>query len=926
MGASIKHLQVIILSFFGYFLFAKIGLLFAIPPGFASAIWPAAGIGMAAYLIAGRWSLLGVGLASWLANFQVSYDPLVQTFSAALLLPFMISIGTVLQLLVAKRLISKFCSLPIKNTHLTSVIKFLILLGPISCLVASTFNTAVIAYINDLTFSHSLFIGFTWWIGDFLGVVFFAPIVLSLFKNKFYHQKTDKLKVAIPALMMFLLVSTTFALSRASYEDSRQEQFVRVTTGFSQQLNLIENTVLQQLVAMKGLFLSSREVTRDEFKAFAESLHNPSIKIRALAWLPKVDHAHRAEYESTISQHDFEGFSLKQIIDGKMAPAIEQKYYLPILYTEPEAPNRAAIGLDVSTHPIVGESVQKAIKTGKQAVSSQLSLAQQMEKFNAVIVYYPHYKNGIVPDTIAEREANLLGVFEAVLELDQLVLSMYNKKMEKDFVFQTQYIQESTTTAFFNVNYRSDGNFKFERGFPFFDTDIQVLFSSSIKFDKESLDWSSWLIVVVGCLVSTFSVIFIIIMTNLSEMLEDKVKLKTQQLSEKNDELIRANEAKSRFLANMSHEYRTPLNAILGFAQLGKNNKEPEKSEQFFDQILSSSKLLLGIINNVLDFSKMSEQQIELEKAPICVNASVDSVENLLQGKAQEKGLKLEVNKSGLGDFEVVGDSVRLTQIMMNLIDNAIKFTAAGKVTLSVLLDPISDKNGHLTIIVQDQGIGIPRTRIDSLFESFTQADDSTTRRFGGTGLGLAIVKQLTEKMNGLIEVDSFVGTGTKFTVQIPVQLIALKTKSDSLDGKEITKAQFQKELEQIRQKNFTALIVEDNKINQMIASKQLELLNITSSTADNGEEGLIFLADNRPDIMFVDLHMPILDGFSMIKKAKAVPEYANIPMVIISASVSKEDKELAKALGITDYVTKPFLLEDLENAVHRLLLQKSQQ
>ena len=921
MSLSENKSVIVLVAFFSYYLFAKLGLLFAIPPGFASAIWPAAGIGLACYLIFGGWAIVGVFLASLFANYQVAYSAEVPFSYQLLLLPAVLAFGTSLQLIVTKYLLTRFCHMPIKATSLKSVIQFLAIVGPVSCLVASLINTTAISLANDIDISQTLFIALTWWIGDFLGVIFFTPVMLSVFDNDFYQQKKDRLKIAIPALMLFLLVSFVFHLSRTNYEDTRHETFVAETIAFSQKVNLIENTITQQLVALKGLFDSSKSVSREEFKDFTDSINNPAIKIRAIAWLPKILDENRDQFQNRISANEFEDFTIKHFVDGEFIVAEQQDYYLPILYSEPQALNSPAIGLDVRPHSIVGETVKKAINTGTMAVSPQLSLVQQVEKFNTVIVYYPYFEGGMTPEE-GVREEKLLGVFEVALELDQLVLSMYDDTMKKYFVFQTQYLQDQQTTAFFNSDYRETALFKHSSTYSFFDTNLLVLYSSTADFDNASVDWSSWLIIVVGCLVSSFSVIFIIVMTNLSEMLESKVKSKTKELSEKNVELTKANEAKSRFLANMSHEYRTPLNAIIGFAQLGMNDHSGKKSAEFFEQILNSSKFLLGIINNVLDFSKISEQKIILESKAYKVGRSVDTIFNLLKEKAHAKGVKLIIDKNNLDTYQVIGDSVRLEQVLMNLVDNAVKFTAIGSVTLTVSLKNVKEGSGQLFIKVKDEGIGIPQNKVETLFQSFTQADESTTREFGGTGLGLAIVKQLCDAMGASIDVYSLEGQGTSFEILMPVKL----QESEMIDSEKDTASYLKKSAG--RGMKFNALIVEDNKINQLIASKQLELLQVKSHLADDGQQGLDYLALHKPDIVFVDLHMPVLDGFSMIREMKKTLELASIPVVIISASVSQEDREYAKILGVNDYVTKPFLLEELDRVVKKLLSdkQKSQQ
>ncbi len=924
MGHTAKHTFSILIAFVGYYAFAKLGLMFAIPPGFASAIWPAAGFGLAVYLISGKWSLIGIFAASWLANFQVIAPDDTTYDHVAYQLPSFIAFGTVLQLMVAKYFLKRFCRLPAITTHLPSLVKFLVIMGPISCLVASTLNSAAISYLNDFEATRWAFIAFTWWVGDSLGVIFFAPLILSMFNNGYYQQRNKRLRIAIPAILLFVIVSAIFSLSRENYLDHRQKEFVRSTEALSQKLSLMENTIRQQLMAIEGLFKASDNVSRKDFEQFVAEIQSPDVQLRALAYMPKVNLEQRRSFEQNVSQNDFPGFQFSHLVKGEVVPAKLQPFYLPILYTEPLEANRAAVGLDVADHPVVGVTVMKAINTGTMAVTRQLALVQQLQKYNGVIVYTPYYKAGVDLSDPDSRDTHLLGMFEAVIELDTLVFGMLNEIKADNFVFQTQYVQDNNTTAFLDSDFRNDALFSHQRAFPFFDTQIQVLFASSKEFDDKSIDWSSWIIVVVGCLIATFSMIFVIIMTNLSEMLEQKVQQKTAELRTKNTELVKANDAKSSFLANMSHEYRTPLNAIIGFAQLGKHHLRDRKGSEYFDQILNSSRLLLGIINNVLDFSKISEQQIILEKKPFLIENSVDSVVNLLSDKATAKSVVLNVEKQGLSHFEVIGDSVRLEQIMINLVENAIKFTQRGSVSFRVALEPQAIDSGQLTILVKDDGIGIAEEKISTLFNSFTQADESTTRKFGGTGLGLAIVNQLTKLMGGEIKVTSQLGVGTTFVACFDVPIRALL---DQRDEEAIQREkEYKAELDLIRQNQFTALVVEDNKINQLIAIKQLSLLNIESETADDGQQGLDVLSKVKPDIIFIDLHMPNMDGFTMLEHVNKNAQWAEIPKVIISASVSKEDKETAQQLGVFDYVTKPFLIEDLEAVCHKLLIETAKQ
>ncbi len=367
-----------------------------------------------------------------------------------------------------------------------------------------------------------------------------------------------------------------------------------------------------------------------------------------------------------------------------------------------------------------------------------------------------------------------------------------------------------------------------------------------------------------------------------------------------------ASRMKSEFLANMSHEIRTPLNAVIGLAHLCLESEESEhKKREYVEKIEVAGKSLLGIINNVLDTSKIEAGMFELEKVQFNLRGLGEQVLTIYQDSAAAKKLSLIFDISPkLGGF-YMGDPVRIGQILNNLVGNAIKFTESGSV--SILCAPFDASMENKTIPegmvpvcikVVDTGIGISKEQEEMLFKPFSQADASITRRFGGTGLGLAISKQLVELMGGEIHVESEMGKGTTFTMLFyfpPVLGEDLKLRKEIEDG----------ELH-VNLSKKRILVVEDNMINQLIMEELLQKTEATIAIADNGQIAVDMIQKENYDLILMDMQMPVMDGIQATKIIRQSYTTEQLPIIAVTANAMKEDKEKGIAVGLNDYLTKP--------------------
>ena len=420
---------------------------------------------------------------------------------------------------------------------------------------------------------------------------------------------------------------------------------------------------------------------------------------------------------------------------------------------------------------------------------------------------------------------------------------------------------------------------------------------------------------------------------NQNVILEKKVAERTRKLDRSRQELKKAmvslekmareaeaaNQAKGRFLANMSHEIRTPVNGIIGCAELMLGSDDPDYSRSLARTCLDASEHLLDLINNVLDYSKIEAGGVELEKAPIRLDELLRSVLDGLRIQAQAKGLQLALKTTGEVATPVIGDALRLRQVLINLVNNAIKFTHQGSVTLELSEVDGSEPGGKtLKFSVVDTGIGIPRHRQEAIFKRFTQVDQSTTRRYGGTGLGMAIAYQLVALMGGKLKVDSMPGCGSTFSFDITLP------PADPLTGLDVAAlVQSQQETGWWRNQATPArvLLAEDTPVNQLVIRSHLENQGFEVVVADNGGAAVEACRRHKFDLVLMDIQMPEMDGIEAAGRIQAhLPARERMPIVALTAAADAQTRTACEAAGMEAVLIKPIRRAALLEAVHGTL------
>ncbi|MDR3175697.1 MAG: response regulator [Desulfovibrio sp.] len=370
-----------------------------------------------------------------------------------------------------------------------------------------------------------------------------------------------------------------------------------------------------------------------------------------------------------------------------------------------------------------------------------------------------------------------------------------------------------------------------------------------------------------------------------------------------------ANQAQRNFLARMSHELRTPMNGVLGMTRLAMQADPPKAQMEYLKKIQSSAALLLGIINDILDFSKIEAGKLEIENHRFKIQEIVENIRELVMPRIAEKDLRFIVEIDDSVPVYATGDGLRLSQVLLNLIGNAAKFTMQGEISLTMNAKHQADGRVRLNCTVQDTGIGMSSEQQETLFKPFSQADASTSRRFGGTGLGLSICKALVELMGGAISVSSQPGAGSVFSFF--VELEAAGDMPEQAEEKE-------KSWENIRFDGKKFLLVEDNAINQEIALAILEELGATVDVADNGEDGLNAFLANDYHLVLMDVRMPVMDGLEATRRIRASDkaDAASVPIIAMTANAMREDREASKDAGMNGHIAKPIDVNELKSVL----------
>jgi len=687
-------------------------------------------------------------------------------------------------------------------------------------------------------------------------------------------------------------IALTVLLLRNEIDHGRQEALARLRAQAQIGIRNLDSRLASQrnmVEALAAFFEGSVIVQRAEFKIFAERLLASHPSVKAFEWIPEVAGDDRARFEAAVASESGLEYHIIQPESGTMVPAGFKAGYFPIRFVEPFGSNRRIWGMDIGFTPERRTCVDSVFSRKAYTVCRPFRLMQDSLKEWILLANMPVIKN------------DMRGIAVALIPVENMVREAIVNPLPRDFSVDVDFRSGGDWISLVRAGPGNGAVSLVDDSDSIGGTGYRVRIGAPKALLGRPQGTVDALLMIMGIATSILLSYFLFHARRSSLPLEIKVLERTRELQQVVERAEESSLAKSRFLAQMSHEIRTPLNGVLGMSEAMLHSDISPESRDSVELIKASGMSLLTILNDILDVSKIESGKMRLELKPFRVDALIAEIIGIMRFDADARGVSLSVEKESPVPEWVLGDPLRVRQILMNLLSNALKFTPEGSVKMvSGYAQP-----DRLEIRIVDSGIGISEEKLERLFQPFEQGDSSTTRRFGGTGLGLVISLQLAKMMGGDILVKSQEKLGSEFSLILTLPA----TKAPAPAGNEAA--------ERLR-KGARLLLAEDNIVNVRVAKALLEDYFEIIDVAGTGKEALQMLASAEYEMVLMDLQMPEMDGMQAAQEIRKHPEWSGIPIIALSANAFSSDRKNCLAAGMQDFLEKPIT----KAALHRVLAQ----
>ncbi len=892
----LNNIKIYFLSVFVFLLMTMISTSLSFEYELTPAIWPASGAALALVFQFGWPAMLGVATAAVISVWFLFWSQIV---GVGFLVPIGITLFTIInslsKVLITIWLINKFLGKnPLLARDRLTPVLFLIIVGPVSGAIGAI-GTIPSFYLGFQGIGWDMVsTTLKWWLSFSLGGMVFTPWFLIVFAPNSVLNRLQKSLYFFLSSLGIGLLAILVILSKNQHQTEISEKLSEVSFELTQSILIrIENTI-NLLNAFNSYLNVSNELDLQAYQRYSKLLLESQNYITVLGWQPVVSHDQMQELENRLQEQGVDDFFIKDYNPDTLSfvPARKADLYVPIVFNYP-LDNPQVIGLNyLSTS--VGSSEYEKIKSIKAPSITEPSVRLNEHRTPAVGMFVPQIENGELVGFVSGLVIidELFALPETSEQIDLLKVIWRDVTEE-----ETKSMYETSPDRLYTLDYSKTERIQIHGRV------WELVIQPTYFLMQKSAGSIGWLLVVSGAIITSLLQLFALILMGINREIRTEVASKTERLQVALDEAENATKAKSQFLANMSHEIRTPLNAILGFTEIAREEKNPSAVHAFLDNIATASRSLSHLVNEILDFSKIEAGKLDLDIKPFRLSELKADTCAIFQNQMTMKGLGFQFILDE--DFVVLGDQMRIQQVLINFCSNALKFTKEGEVNVSLRNLYETDTHIRIQCEISDTGIGIPADRQKELFTEFTQADSSTSRKYGGSGLGLAISAKLVSLMNGNVWLTSEEGEGSQFFFELPLK-----------KSKRVEETQTESPLKE----TYKILLVDDNDVNLVVTSAMLKKLNQDVMTAESGFVALDIIQNADIDLIFMDMQMPEMDGVETTRLIKASPQHSSIKVVGLTANATAEDRIKCLNAGMLDHLSKPVSKSQLAKCLKRWL------